>query len=134
MKKLFFIFFLAITSLVYGANVYFDYDPVDHQPLDGHTYFSNTSGRANMSYHILSVNPIYFLVVGDYSTSIQYPDGHWSDWQSGQSGGWSLTQAGTYHIKGHVYVYWDYSGDNNYDMYSNTLTFYIVDTTSLFKL
>ena len=124
MKKLFFIFFLAITSLVYGANVYFDY------PFDGQTYFSNTNGRANMSYHILNVNSHYFLSVGGYSARIQYPDGHWSDWQSGQSGGWNLTQAGTYHIQGHVYVYWDYRGDSNYDMYSNILTFYIVDTTS----
>ncbi len=125
MKKIFFILFLTVTSLAYSANVYFDYDPSDHQPLDGLSYYSQSYGRACMSYHILTVSS--FFVVDSYCAKVQYPDGHWSDWQCSQSGGWCFTQAGTYHIEGCVHVVYDMNGQNNYYMYSNILTFYVID-------
>lgn len=95
--------------------------------MDGHI-ISSTAGNAPMSYHIMTVSS--YFITDWYGARIQYPDGHWSAWQDGQSGGWVLTEAGTYHIQGAVHVVYDMGGSSNYHMYSNILTFYITDNNA----
>jgi len=118
MKKLYLMIFLVFNSLIYAANVYFDY------PTNGSTYYS-LGGSAGVNYHIHTVS--FFFVVDWYGAKVQYPDGHWSDWQDGQSGGWVFRQAGVYHIQGAVHVVYDLGGQQDYFMYSNTLVFYMID-------
>lgn len=81
-----------------------------------------------VGYHIHTVS-LYFGVDW-YGAKIQYPNGIWSGWQNGQSGGWILTKAGTYLIKGGVHVYYDAGGQSNYFMYSDDIIFYVVDNTA----
>lgn len=123
MKKLFLIFcFLALNTALYSANVYFDY------PVNNATYYSDINGNAGVSYHIHTVS--YFFVVDWYGARVQYPDGHWGEWQDGQSGGWVFHQAGIYHIEGGVHVYYDLGGSGDYFMYSNILTFNVIDNNA----
>lgn len=119
MKKLFLLLYVAFSSLLYSANVYFDY------PLNGSTYYSGSSGTAGVNYHIHTVS-LYFGIDW-YGARIQYPNGSWSSWQDGQSGGWALTTAGTYLIEGKVHVYYDAGGGSNYYMTSDQIYFYVYD-------
>lgn len=118
MKKLILIGFILIQSFAYGANVYFDL------PSNNQSFQIDANGNAGVSYHILTVS--LFFVTDWYGARVQYPDGHWGSWQTGQSGGWVFTQAGTYHLEGAVHVISDLNGGNNYYMYSNILTFYVI--------
>lgn len=102
---------------MFCANVYFD------SPTNGATYVLNAEGRAGVSYHIVTVN--YYFVTDWYGARVQYPDGHWGAWQTGQSGGWVFTEKGTYHIEGCVHVVYDFGMGSDYYMYSNILTFYV---------
>lgn len=117
MKKLVLIVFLLIQSFAYGANVYFDL------PSNNQSFQIDANGNAGVSYHLLTVS--LFFVTDWYGARVQYPDGHWGSWQTGQSGGWVFSQAGTYHLQGAVHVVSDLNGGNNYFMYSNILTFYV---------
>ena len=119
MKKLFLLLYVAFSSLLYSANVYFDY------PLNGSPYYSGSSGTAGVNYHIHTVS-LYFGIDW-YGARIKYPNGSWSSWQDGQSGGWGLTTAGTYLIEGKVHVYYDAGGGSNYYMTSNQIYFYVYD-------
>lgn len=124
MKKfflLFLLFFLCTGSLVFSANVYFD------QPVNNSHHMLNVNGSVGVSYHMLTVH--FFFIVDSYQARVQYPNGTWSAWQIGQSGGWVFTEAGTYHIQGRVHVDYDLSGQSNYWMYSNILTFYVDEYT-----
>lgn len=116
-EKLFILFFFAISTISYCANVYFD------SPTNGAIYVLNAEGRAGVSYHIVTVN--YYFVTDCYGARVQYPDGHWGAWQNGQSGGWVFTEAGTYHIQGAVHVVYDLGMGSDYYLYSNILTFYV---------
>lgn len=117
MKKLLLLFFLCASSLVFSANVYFD------NPVNNAHYQLSSSGSVGVNYHIHTVSN-YFLTDW-YGAKIQYPNGTWSAWQNGQSGGWVFTTPGTYHIQGAVHVDVDFGGEEDYFMYSNVLTFYV---------
>ncbi len=123
MKKLFFILLICISSLA-NAQLYID-DPCTNQPIGYHTYPSNSDGHAGMCYQMYVTD--FYLVVEGYSARFKYPDGNWTGWIPGQSGGHYFTQAGTYYIQGHVYVDWDINGGNHYDMYTNAIPFYVSD-------
>jgi len=79
MKKVLLVFILAFSSLMWGANVYFDVPPT---PPIGKTIYCNQDGRAPISYHIHTAST-YFLVTSNYGARVQYPDGHWGDWFEG---------------------------------------------------
>jgi hypothetical protein len=124
MKKILLVFILAFSSLMWGANVYFDVPPT---PPIGSTVYCNQDGRAPISYHIRTAST-FFLVTSNYGARVQYPDGHWSDWYEGQSGGWVFHKQGTYHLQGRIYVDVDLNGGNHYWMYSDfDYPFYVVD-------
>ncbi|MEW5841721.1 MAG: hypothetical protein AB1775_00505, partial [Bacteroidota bacterium] len=117
MKKFLLIFFLFLNTFLFGSNVYIDY------PSNGTHYVMDSNDRAGVNYHILTVS-LYF-VTDWYGARVQYPDGHWDLWVNGQSGGWSFTQSGTYHIQAAVHVVQDLGGSSDYYMYSVILTFYV---------
>lgn len=126
MKKAFIIITLLCGNIVTSAaNVYFDVgSPGD--VYDGKTYYSTfITGSAPMSYHIATVGG--YWVVSTYQCRIKYPDGSWTAWIPGQSGGWALTIEGHYQIQARIWVDYDFAGQNNYWMYSNILDFYVVD-------
>ncbi len=118
MKKLILIGFILIQSFAYGANVYFDL------PSNNQSFQIDANGNAGVSYHLMTVS--LFFVTDWYGARVQYPNGQWGSWQTGQSGGWVFTQPGTYHLQGAVHVDYDFGGGSNYYMYSNILTFYVI--------
>jgi hypothetical protein len=123
MKKFLLVYILAFSSLMWGANVYFDVPPT---PASGSTVYCNQDGRAPISYHITTASS--FFITDSYGAQMQYPDGHWGYWYDSQSGGWVFHQAGTYHLKGRIHVLYDMQGNNNYWMYSDfDYPIYVVD-------
>ena len=117
MKKILLLFFLCTSSLVFSANVYFEY------PVHGQRYTMLANGTVGVNYHIYTVGSCW--TVGSYRARVQKPNGTYSSYYYGQSGGWVFNQVGTYYIKGEVWVIADCTGENGYWMYSNVLTFYI---------
>jgi len=61
-----------------------------------------------------------------YEARVRYPDGNWSSWQTGQSGGWVFTEPGDYVIEGCVHVVQDFGGYSNYYMYSSSYVPFVV--------
>ena len=124
MKKFLLVFILGFSSLMWGANVYFNIPPT---PASGSTVYCNQDGRAPISYHIQTAS-LYFIT-DIYSAQMQYPDGHWGYWYDSQSGGWVFHEAGTYHLRGRIHVVYDMNGGNNYWMFSDfDYPIYVVDT------
>ncbi len=122
MKKLLTIFCLFFSSLILGANVYFQY------PSTGTTVESNSNGIASFNYSIQTVSLWYVADV--YRTMLQYPDGTWHVPLNQQTGGWVLNRTGTYRLKGLVHVKYDMGGYSNYWMESNIITIYVNDSYS----
>lgn len=117
MKKIL-LFLLIICSMTYGANVYFDL------PTNNQVYQIDQNGNAGVSYHILTVS--FYYVTDWYGARVRYPDGNWSSWQTGQSGGWVFTEPGDYVIEGCVHVVQDFGGYSNYYMYSSSYVPFVV--------
>ncbi len=121
MKKLLLLFaltYMFIVSTMFGQGIYFS------EPLSGDTLYSDSSGHIAISYHMYAAA---YLTVGQWRASLQYPDGNWSNWMIGQSGGWYVTKAGTYHIKGKAWAKDWMSGTAWKWYYRDPYTIYCVD-------
>lgn len=128
MKKLFLLLFVVFSSWLYGANVYFLNGGSGYVYTNGQSFYSNQDGYAPVSYWIWADPSRYNY--GHCGARFQDPNGNWSDWSdlSGSQGTHHCLKAGTWHVQGRVYVYWDIYGYSNYWMYTNfTLYFYVVD-------
>jgi hypothetical protein len=86
MKKIIVIsLFIIFSSFAYAANVYFS------PPLNGNVYTLDANGNAGVSYHINTVS--LWFTTDWYGARVQFPDGHYSSWQTGQGGGWVFHEA-----------------------------------------
>lgn len=113
-RTIFFVLLLAFNSFIFASNVYFS------PPIDGESYPLDGNGNAGVSYHILTAS--LFFTTDWYGARVQFPDGHYSSWQTGQSGGWVFHEAGTYKIQGAIHVVADGEGNTDYHMYSEIQT------------
>ncbi len=128
MKKLFFIIlFLGINILALGSNVYFLNDGQGYLYTNGQTFYSDSTGRALIAYHLWA-DPAKYSV-DEWGANFQDPDGNWSGWShnSSSEGLYECLKAGTWHARGRVHVVQDIYGYTDYWMYTNTLEFYVVD-------
>ena len=129
MKKLLFtIIFLGINILSFGSNVYFLNMGSGYIYTNGQTFYSNQDGYASVNYRLWA-DPTKYSV-GEWGANSQDPDGNWSGWsqQSSPEGLKRCLKAGTWHVKGRVWVSQDIYGYSNYWMYTgSTLYFYVVD-------
>lgn len=133
MKKLFFlILFFSANILTFGANVYFLNGGSGYVYTNGQTFNSNQNGYAAVSYWIWADPAKYNY--GRCGANFQNPDGNWSGWSdlgSGSQGTHHCLKAGTWHVKGRVWVYGDIYGGSNYWMETGfTLYFYVVDNNA----
>lgn len=132
MKKLFFlILFLGINILSYGSNVYFLNGGNGYIYTNGQPFYSNQDGRASINYYLWADPAKYNL--GGYGANFQDPDGNWSGWSqlSIPEGIKRCLKAGTWHVKGRVWVKGDIYGYSNYWMETSfTLYFYVVDNNA----
>jgi hypothetical protein len=95
MKYILLLSFLLFNSLLYSQGIYFS------EPLSTSVYETGQYGSAGIAYDYYHENG---MVVYDYYAQIRYPDGHWSNWQHGETGGWWVTKAGTYEIQGKAWA------------------------------
>jgi hypothetical protein len=132
-KLLFLILFFSISALTFSANVYFLNGGQGYVYTSGQTFNSNQSGYAPVSYWIWADPAKYNY--GHCGANFQDPNGNWSGWSdlgSGSQGTHICLKAGTWHVKGHVWVYGDIYGGSNYWMETSPppLYFYVVDNYS----
>ncbi|MGE5498031.1 MAG: hypothetical protein ACM3Q2_08180, partial [Syntrophothermus sp.] len=73
-----------------------------------------------------------FYQIDWHGARIKYPDGHYSAWQDGPSGGWVVSQAGTYYLEGAAHVTVDLNRRTDYYIYSNTLYFNVIARPSIY--
>ena len=130
MKKLvFLILFFSINVLTFSANVYFLNGGQGYVYTNGQTFTSNQGGYAPVAYWIWA-DPARFSV-SEWGANFQDPYGNWSGWSelSSPQGSHNCLKAGTWHVKGRVYVEIDYLTlqEDFYMETSFTLYFYVVD-------
>jgi hypothetical protein len=128
-KLLFLILFFIISALTFGGNVYFLNGGSGYVYTNGQTFYSNQGGYASVAYWIWADPAKY--TYGLCGARFQNPDGTWSDWSvlSGSQGSHNCLKAGTWHVQGRVWVYYDIWGNSNYWMYTSPppLYFYVDD-------
>ncbi len=119
MKKLFFSFiFFVATSLVFAQGIYFS-EPTSGQNFNIDPY----SGQAGIPYQFYHENGI---IVYHYYAQIQYPNGNWSGWQEGETGGWWVSELGEYNIEGEASVANIFTGQT-YTAYRDPFSFWVVN-------
>lgn len=117
MKKI--LFFLIVNySLIFSQGIYFV------KPEAGKTYYSGSAGSCPIEYEMIAANWLY---VGSWYAQLTYPDWSNSGWQSGRTGGWWVTKAGTYQIKGKAWARNWLLGTDWTWYYRPPFSFYVVD-------
>lgn len=97
MKKIYLlIIFMFTASAVFSQGIYFN------PPTSNSVFYSDSSGYIAIPYHMYAI-PSY--VVDVWKAKLIYPNNNETNWQLGQTGGWYVTEAGIYQIKGMAHVY-----------------------------
>jgi len=101
MKKIFILMFL-FSFPIFSQHIFFT------EPTSSSVYESE-GGSAAIAFSYYYSN--YVINVIWIRAKLQYPDGSWSDWKYGSTGGWYVTKAGTYHIQAEANITHLYYGN-----------------------
>jgi len=118
MKK-FLLLFSLLSTLCLGQNIWFT------EPTSSHIDYIGPSGEGPIAYHMTCANG---WVIEWYQAKLTHPDGTETLWMNGQSGGWWVSKAGTYQIRGQAYGHW--VGGWSGMQYANQFSFSVVDNYS----
>jgi len=125
MKKIYLfliIFILIVPFKIFSQNIYFS------TPTSDSVYHIPYGGSVGIPYIIIHHSSIS---VYNYYAKLTYPDGHQSDWQLGiivdetGTGGWWVTEGGTYQIQCKAWVKDNYTYQT-YWVYRDPFSFSVI--------